>query len=330
VRAVLRGAADDPRFALTLLAGRHAERRLLREEFASVAVVRNAVASRAGPFDAVWFPFNGMRYRVAAPAAVTMYDAFAFTEPARGRIARFREQTPMRRAARQASLVMTISAWSRAEIARELGLDSAAIEVVSPAPDPIFTPDPGDPPPAMLAGRRFALMVGAREPRKNARFALEACALTLRSPHELLVVAGELGRAEREFARDRGLRVRELAPSDPVLRSLYRNAAVVLVPSLAEGFGLVALEAMACGAPVLAAATAALPEATAGAATLLDPTDPSAWAGAIRALFDDAELGARARAAGLARVALFDRAEPVRRVLGLLAELARGGRSRPP
>jgi len=328
VRAVLRGAADDPRFALTLLAGRHAERRRLREEFASFAVVHSAVAGRGERYDAVWFPFNGMRYRVAAPAAVTMYDAFAFTEPARGRVARFREQTPMRRAARRASLVMTISGWSRAEIARELGLDAAAIEVIPPAPDPVFTPDAGDPPPPMLAGRRFALLVGAREPRKNARLALEACALALRSPEELLVVVGELGQAERDFARERGLRVRELAASDPVLRSLYRNAAVVLVPSLAEGFGLVAVEAMACGAPVLAAAAAALPEATAGAAALLDPADPEAWARAIRELFDDAGLAARARAASLARVALFDRAEPVRRVLGLLENLARGGRSR--
>ncbi len=328
MRAVLRGAADDPRFALTLLAGRHAERRLLREEFATVAVVDAAVAGRGGLYDAVWFPFNGMRYRVAAPAAVTMYDAFAFTEPARGPVARFREQAPMRRAAREAALVMTISAWSRAEIARELGLDAGAIEVVPPAPDPIFTADPGDPPPPMLAGRRFALLVGAREARKNARLALEACALALRPRGELLVIVGELGQAERDFARGCGLPYAELSASDPVLRTLYRNAAVVLVPSLAEGFGLVAVEAMACGAPVLAADAAALPEATAGGAALLDPRDAAAWARAIRALFDDAELAARARAASLARVALFDRAEPVRRILGLLDEVARGGRSR--
>jgi alpha-1,3-rhamnosyl/mannosyltransferase len=234
----------------------------------------------------------------------------------------------MRRAAREASLVMTISTWSRAEIARELGLDPAAIEVVPPAPDPIFTPDLGDPPPEMLADRRFALLIGVREPRKNARLALEACALALRPSGELLVVVGELAQAERDFARARGLRVEELAPSDPVLRSLYRNAAVVLVPSLAEGFGLVAVEAIACGAPVLAAAAAALPEATAGAAALLDPADSAAWARAIRALFDDAELAARARAASLARAALFDRTEPVRRVLALLDEVACGGRPR--
>jgi alpha-1,3-rhamnosyl/mannosyltransferase len=109
-----------------------------------------------------------------------------------------------------------------------------------------------------------------------------------------------------------------------MLRALYRAAAVALVPSLAEGFGLVAVEAMACGTPVLAANGSALPETTGGAAVLLDPADPEAWAREIRAVLDDGERAAMLRRGGLAFVARTDPFEPARALLALLGELARG------
>jgi glycosyltransferase involved in cell wall biosynthesis len=251
-------------------------------------------------------------------------DAFAFTEAHPDRVARFREQAPVRRAARAAARIVTISAWSRAEIARELGLSPERIAVVPPAPDPFWTPGTGDALPAALAGRRFALVVGVREARKNARLALEACARALHGEDELLVIAGELSPVDRAFARSRGLRCGEIAPSDGMLRALYRAAAVALVPSLAEGFGLVAVEAMACGTPVLAANGSALPETTGGAAVLLDPADPEAWAREIRAVLDDGERAAMLRRGGLAFVARTDPFEPARALLALLGELARG------
>ena len=75
-----------------------------------------------------------------------------------------------------------------------------------------------------------------------------------------------------------------------------------MLPSLYEGFGLTCLEAMACGAPVVAADRGALPETCGGAALLFDPTDPPAVADAVeRALADPAPL----RAAGIERAATF-------------------------
>jgi glycosyltransferase involved in cell wall biosynthesis len=317
----------DAAFDVALLASKPADARALRAEFAGTAVVPARNAGRAGRFDVAWFPFNGMRYSVAAPSLVAIADAFAFTEPHRDPIARYREQAPVRRAAREATRVVTISHWSRTEIARELQLPLERIAIVRPAPDPFWSPAAGDVLPPELRGRRFVLLVGAAEARKNARLALEACASALRGENEWLVIAGRLNDADRAAARASGLRCGEIQASDALLRGLYRNAAAVLVPSLAEGFGLVAVEAMACGAPVLAADAAALPEAVDGAATLLDPHDASAWAAAIRRLLDDEGEASAARRRALAHVAFVDRAAPARRILELLREVAESGTS---
>ncbi len=329
VRATLRCARADPACHVTLLA-RDADARALRAEFLDVDIEAPASAKQHGRYDVVWYPFNGMRFRSAAPALVTMHDAFAFTEPHPKRIARLREQAPIRRAAREAVRVMAVSAWTRHELARELHLVEDSIAVVHSAPDQYFFPGSGDLLPAPLDARRFVLVVGVREARKNARLAIDACALALRAPSETLVVVGELGQADRERARRAGVPAGEIAANDVTLRALYRNAAVVLVPSLAEGFGLVALEALACGAPVLASNRSALPEATAGAAELLDPADAAAWATAIRSLLDDPLRAAMLGARGAAHFAGADRSAGARGTLALLRETAQVGIDRRP
>jgi len=323
VRGVLAAAADDERYAISLLADKRGDARALEAEFPGRSVRSSGSARRAGRYDVVWFPFNGMRYSVAAPSLVAINDAFAFTEPHRAAVARFREQAPILRAAREATRVVTISHWSRVEVARALGLSVTRIDVIVPAPDPFWFPASGDELPLALRGCRFALVVGAREPRKNVRVALEACGRALRGDREWLVVVGALTEADRAFARARGVRAGEIAASDPCLRALYRHAGAVLVPSLAEGFGLVVVEAMACGAPVLAADAAALPEAAGGAAMLLDPHEPAAWAAAIRLLFDDAGAASALRARAAGRFASSDRRAPARAILALLEQLAR-------
>ena len=321
VRATLASALRDDAYRVTLLAGGQ-DARALRVEYADVAIRPARSAKRRGRYDVVWYPFNGMRFASAAPSLVMMHDAFAFTEPARDAVARFREQTPMRRAARTATRLMVNSVWTRGEVAHAFSLAPEAIAVVPPAPDASFFPATSDALPPPLRAHRFVLIVGVREPRKNARLAIDACALALRAPEESLVIAGELGPDDRERVRRLRVPAGEIAASDAMLRALYRNAAAVLVPSLAEGFGLVAVEAMACGAPVLASDRAALPEATAGAAELLDPKDAGRWANAIRALLDDPVRAAALGARGAARFAHVDRDAPVRATLALLRETA--------
>lgn len=309
---------------VTLLAqGRDA--RALRDEFApqNVAVAPPASSRRRGTYDAVWFPFNGMRYSPTAPALVMMHDAFAFTQPHAERIARFREQAPMRRAARRAAAIAVQSEWTRAEIERELRPRCDPV-VIPPVADAFFFPSARDTPPAPLDAIPYVLVVGVREPRKNAALALQACARALRDT-ETLVVVGELSSDDRELAQRLGVRCGEIAASDHVLRALYRNAQLVLVPSFAEGFGLVAAEALACGAAVLASGTSALPETTGDAAVLLDPHDVAAWARAIRDILDDPRRAATLRA-GTAPFATADRTSFGRQTLALLRDVAENGR----
>jgi glycosyltransferase involved in cell wall biosynthesis len=320
-RAVLRAAQTDPSLEIVLLAS-GSEARELRAEFPGARIAAPRTARRPGRYDVAWFPFNGMRFAVAAPSLVTIHDAFAFTEAHRERVARYREQAPIRRAARDATRILTDSAWSRGEIARELRVPPERIVVVRPEPDMFWQPGSGDALPAALEGADFALVVGVREPRKNALVAIEACARAFRSPRETLVIVGELPAPLRARAQALHLNCGEIVASDAMLRALYRRARVVLVPSTAEGFGLVAVEALACGAAVLAANAGALPEATGGAALLLDPHDVDAWTRAIRELFDDGARVAALQAAARARFAERDRDAAAAAVLALLRDLA--------
>ena len=321
-RGVLRAAAESGDLDIVLLADRRDHREALAAEF-PYAIANTTTAARRDRYDVVWFPFNGMRFRSHAPSLVSIHDAFAFSLPHREPIARTREQRPIRRAARDATRVLAHSSWARAEIERHLHVARDRIATIAPSPDPFWFPEGGDVVPAGIAGSRFALFVGPSEARKNVRVAIDACARALRDPDEMLVIAGALSPQDRAYARARGVRAGEIEASDTVLRALYRNAEFVLVPSLAEGFGLVAMEAMACGAAVLAADASALAESTGGAAVLIDPRDVGMWAGAIRTLLDDRARLAALRERATTRFAFADRTSYGRSLTALLRELAR-------
>src|SRR5690606_18869982 len=92
---------------------------------------------------------------------------------------------------------------------------------------------------------------------------------------------------------------------DADLPILLSGALAFALPSLYEGFGMPVLEAMACGTPVLASNTSALPEVAGDAALLVNPTDTTEIAAAIERLANDTALRAESRARGLARVAQF-------------------------
>jgi glycosyltransferase involved in cell wall biosynthesis len=205
--------------------------------------------------------------------------------------------------ARRARRVVTVSEFSRGELAEVLGLDPDEIAVVPNGVDPgTFSPE-ADPAPARAAHGiegRYALVVGTRIARKNAT-ALRSARRRLADLGVELVLAGS-GRSYMRSGEEPPARALGYV-DDALLPGLYAGAELLLMPSLYEGFGLPCLEAMACGTPVVAADRGALPETCGGAAILVDPDDDQALADAAEAAVADPDRRARLREAGRGRAA---------------------------
>ncbi|MFP3898344.1 MAG: glycosyltransferase family 4 protein [Dehalococcoidia bacterium] len=105
----------------------------------------------------------------------------------------------------------------------------------------------------------------------------------------------------------------------------YANARIAIVPSLYEGFGLPAAEAMACGTPVIASTGGALPEVVGGAGVLVPPGRADALANAIRQLLNDEQAQQRMSQAGMKRVKeKFDWGQAATRTLEIYQEVLAG------
>ena len=111
---------------------------------------------------------------------------------------------------------------------------------------------------------------------------------------------------------------------DSGLPTLYQSASVFVFPSLAEGFGLPPLEAMACGTPVVAARAGALPEVAGDAALLVDPCDPASVADGTLRLVGDETTRQTCRTRGLDRAAAFDWDRSASMTWQVLADAAGG------
>jgi len=155
---------------------------------------------------------------------------------------------------------------------------------------PEFVPEPSAVDATVLARRPFLLHVGSLIPRKNPELLLELFARARADIPELSLVqiGGTLGARERSFIQTRGLEgaVHSLPGflERPLLAAYYRSALAVVLPSLAEGFGLPVVEALSCGAPVIVSDIPVL-RSVGGEAVVHCPLDaPDAWRAAITAV----------------------------------------------
>jgi glycosyltransferase involved in cell wall biosynthesis len=171
------------------------------------------------------------------------------------------------------------------------------------------------------------LYIGGPDQRKNAEMLFAAYDAAFANGGPQLLVAGTLSASdEARFAAMRAPRLRVASPADEELRSLYSGALAVLVPSLAEGFGLPVVEAMACGAPVLASSATALPEAADGAGLLLSPEDAREWTRALQRITADEVLRSDLRERGFARVRRMDPSAAATALIESVRRLREGAR----
>ncbi|MBA3296834.1 MAG: glycosyltransferase family 4 protein [Acidobacteria bacterium] len=221
---------------------------------------------------------------------------------------------------RRAAIVVCDSEAIRTELMRHSLLPGERIVVIPIAAHPSCRVEPEPEADALAtiltgpSGGADLLHVGSTIPRKRLDVLLNAVAQVARQRPDVILwrVGGSFTSAQIAQVRELGLgRHIKVLPfvSRPVLAALYRRAALVLLPSEREGFGLPVVEAMSCGTPVLASDLAVLREIGGDAAEYCPVGAPSPWADRILSLLNERESSparwAARQAAGLERASLF-------------------------
>ena len=252
---------------------------------------------------------------------VVIHDAAALREPgwySRLYVAWQRALLPA--LARRAVHLVTVSQFSRHELIDLLDADPGKITVIPGGVDERFHPEV-DPEPARAAlalHRPYVLTVASRTARKNLAALDETARRLAAAGIELVAAGGERPQfREGAAAGADGVRFLGHVPDDH-LPGLYAGARAFVLPSLYEGFGLTALEAMAAGVPVVVSDRGGLPEVVGDAGVLVEPEDPAAIAAGVERVIGEGEERARLIAAGPVRAREFTWASTAERVDALL------------
>jgi glycosyltransferase involved in cell wall biosynthesis len=288
--------------------------RLAWEQTSTAAIVRAVNPD-------LWHgPHYTMPLRLAVPAVVTMHDLTFFDHPEwheRTKVLYFRRM--IRAAARRAAVVVCGSEYSAARLAVHTGRRDDVVVVPYGVDASRFAPGSGDGAEDRARLERhgirppFVAFAGTAEPRKDLPSLVRAfAAVAATKPDLRLVVAGGDGwgtTAVRNAIAASGVATRIIRPGyvdDDTLHALFRQAAVIAYPSLEEGFGFPALEAMASGTPLVTTRGSSLEEVADDAAVLVPAGDTDALSRALARVLDNIDgVADRLRAAGPARAAAY-------------------------
>ena len=221
-------------------------------------------------------------------------------------------------AAVYAQRVQTLSRTSQMDLANVTGLSPEKIDVVHAGVDECFAPLPAEEIEGRISGlgiqHPYIFGVSGSHHTKNLRRLLEAYSLlpdALRRHFQLVILcplSSEERRAIQRYLAELGIQERVLllhGVSQPQLAALYNGAAVLLHPTLYEGFGLPIVEAMRCGTPVVTSNTSSMPEIADGAAKLVDPHRPLDIAQGVTEVMQSPALQAEMRERGFQQAAGF-------------------------
>jgi glycosyltransferase involved in cell wall biosynthesis len=292
--------------------------------------------------DLMYFPATYSFFPVwkVGKLVVTMHDTLAFTHPElvfprlSGRVAWWLKESA---AVQWADRIVTVSRASQRAVKSWSGWPDHKICLIGEGPDPIFQPRASAPEAAAVLNRlgipvdaRYLLYVGGLSPHKNLLRLIEAFARSTPAGVKL-VLAGDMHDVFHTHVPEIRAAIAQYRLTDRVIMAgfvpdddlvfLYSRAYALVQPSLLEGFGLPAVEAMSCGIPVISSRAGALPEVVGEAGVYFDPTDVDSMAGAIGSLLsDDSQREALARLAPQ-RAALFSWDHSARTLLACFDEL---------
>ncbi len=285
--------------------------------------------------------FHGTNYEVPLwnrkRNVLTVHDLSVFTHPDKHEpdiARRARRRLPIM--LRSSAMIITPTEAVKRELSERFKIDPDRIGVTPEAPRKSFQPMPATEAEAVRTrlgiDSNFILFVGTIEPRKNLLTLVRAFESILQQTEQRpqLVIAGGQGWLSEDLHRlleqlafgDRLLLAGYLDDED--LRALYSSCKLFVYPSLYEGFGLPPLEAMACGAPVVASRTPALVETLQDKARLVDPLDENSLATSIIDLLNDGSARQSLSSGGLEHANTFSWNETARRTLEVYERVING------
>ena len=311
-----------------------------------------ASAIRRARVDLVYFPtdYTYVPFFMGAPRLVTIHDAIAELFPNLvfpSLRSKMFYRAKMKSGIHQARLLITVSEFSRRQLVEKLKIPQARLRVVSEAADPIFQPSKASSFGQALerwgipTAARCLIYVGGFSPHKNLFMLLDVVRELVRRDafrDVRLVLVGDYsgdsfyscyGQFANQVRHD-GLGEHVLftgrLEDEDLIVLLNRSDALVL-PSVCEGFGLPAVEAAACGTPVLATTESPIPELLGEGALAIHPSDRPVWLHAIERVLTDTTLRQRMSEAALAAASRLSWKNSARQLLSVFDEVQRNGAS---